>query len=126
MPINSEVNKDLNVITRTVTGELTGVDMTGAFTESLSDSDFIKNMHVIWDLTKADVSKTSADQLMNVVQYIGDNIDDRGANYKLVVVAPIDISFGISRMFGSYGGDLSVSIHTVRQLDEAYKLIASH
>ena len=123
MPINSVINKDLNVIIRTVKGELTGVDMTSAFTESLSDSDFNKNMHVIWDLTEADISKVSADQLIEIVMYIHDNIGDRGADYKIIIVAPIDIIIGKSRIFEGYGTDLPISIHILRELQDAYKLI---
>ena len=123
MSISNKISKEKNVIVRTVVGELIGADMTSAFNKSISHPDFKKNMHVIWDLTKADISEASIDQIMNVVRYIADNIDDRGEDYKIIVVAPIDISFGISRMFGSYGGQLPVSIHIVRILDEAFELI---
>ena len=125
MPIKSKINKEQNVIIRTVIGELVGSDMTVAFEYSLLDPDFKKNMHVIWDLTEADISKASTDQIMNVVQFIGNNIDDRGADYKIALVAPVDISFGISRMLGSYGGDLPISIHIVRTLGDAYSWIDS-
>ena len=123
MSINSKINQELNTIIRTVTGELTIADVKDAFTESLSHPDFKINMHVIWDLTEADVSKTSMDQLIDIVKYIRNNIDNRGADYKIIIVAPIDISFGMSRMFEGFGNDLTQSIHVLRELDEAYKWI---
>jgi hypothetical protein len=123
MTINSEINTDLNIIIRTVIGKLEGADITSAFSESLSHPDFKINMHVIWDLTKADISNASAEQIIQVVEYIGNAIEDRGADYKLVIVAPVDLSFGISRIFGSYGYNFPVSIHIVRNMDEAYDLI---
>ena len=81
MPINSKINQDLNTIVRTVTGELTIADIKDAFTESLSHPDFKTNMHVIWDLTEADFSNISVDQIVNVVEYILSNIDNRGSDY---------------------------------------------
>ena len=95
----------------------------GAFDESLLHPDFKANMHVIWDLSVADVGEVSADQLMEIVEYIRSNIDERGADYKIVLVAPVDLSFGISRMFESYGNDLPVSIHIHRNIDEAFNWI---
>ena len=125
MPISIEINQDLNTIIRTVTDGLTSTDIKATFAESISHPDFKINMHVIWDLTAADPSKLSAEQLMDVVNYIKNNIDERGADYKIILVAPLDLSFGVSRMFESYGDSLPTSIHVLRNLDEAYKLISS-
>ena len=124
MPVNSKVNTELNIIVRTVTGELASDDVSQAISESLLDPDFKENMHVIWDLTQADVNKISTEQLLYVVEYIRSKIDSRGANYKIAIVAEMDLSYGISKMFEGYGGDLPVSIHVYRNIDEAYQWIA--
>ena len=123
MPINSQINADLNTIIRTVTGKLTSTDVKEAISESLLHADFKKSMHVIWDLTAADTSKSSLDQLMDIVEYIRENFNVRGADYKIILVAPTDVNFSISRMFQCCGSELLTSIHVVKDLNEAYRYI---
>lgn len=123
MSIASMVNQKSNTIIRTVTGKLTVADIKQAFADSLSHPDFKTNMHVIWNLNQADVSNVSANQLIEVVEYIRSNSDVRGADYKIILVAPVDLSFGLSRMFEGYGNNLPESIHVLKNMDEAYRWI---
>ena len=123
MSIDSRVNQKSNTIIRTVTGKLTVADIKQAFADSLSHPDFKTNMHVIWDFNQADGSKLSTEQLIEVVEYIRSNSDIRGADYKIILVAPVDLSFGLSRIFEGYGNNLPESIHVVRNITEAYRWI---
>jgi len=123
MSIESTVNQDLNTILRTVTGELVMSDLKQALTESTLHPDFKTNMHVIWDLTDADISKCSTAELIEAVEFIHSSSESRGDDYKIVIVAPEDLSFGISRMFEAFGNKLSISIHVLRSIDKAYQCI---
>jgi len=123
MSIDTKVDQKSNTIIRTVTGKLTVADVKQAFAASLSHPDFKTNMHVIWDLNQADGSNLSTNQLIEVVEYIRNNSNVRGANYKIILVAPADLSFGLSRMFEGYGNNLPEPIHVLRNMDEAYRWI---
>lgn len=125
MSIDTKINPAVNTIVRTVKGGLTTDDVKQAFTESLSHPDFKINMDVIWDFSQADLSQSSAEKIMEVVDFIRENIDVRGGSYKIALVAPIDLSFGISRMVETYGSELPVSIHALRTMDEACKWISN-
>lgn len=125
MSIETKINTELNTIIRSVVGELTLDDVTQAFTDSLSRPDFKENMHVIWDITEGDLKKLSANHLITIVEHIRNNINSRGATYKISIVAPEDFNFGISRMFEAYGNDLPVSINIHRNINEAFDWIIS-
>ena len=123
MPIISKIDIEANTILRSVIGELTKDAVTQAFSESLMHPDFSENMNVIWDMTKADLNALSADHLIGIVDHISTHIKSRGSDYKIAIVAPKDINFGISRMFKSYGGELPISINILRNIDEAFNWI---
>ena len=123
MSIESTVNQDLNTILRTVTGELVLPDLKQAFTESTLHPDFKTNMHVIWDLTNADLSKSSSTEIIGAIEFIRSSSENRGTDYKIVIVAPDDLSFGMSRMFEAFGNELPISIHVLRNINDAYQCI---
>lgn len=125
MPVVSRIDKTHNTIIRTVTGGLTVSDIAHAFSESLSDPDFRKDMHVVWDLSEADVSQISSKQLVEAVEYIGAHTGSRGADYKIAIVASKDINFAVSRMFEGYGSSLPVSINVFRSREDALAWIAA-
>jgi len=123
MSIESTIKQDLNTILRTVTGELVLSDLKQALTESILHPDFKTNMHAIWDLTDADISKWSKTELIEAVEFIRSSSESRGDNYKIVIVAPEDLSFGISRMFEAFGDELPISIRVLRNIEEAYQYL---
>ena len=91
------------------------------FDKTLAYPDFKKNMNVIWDMTKANVRAASTDEVLDIVAHIGDNIANRGAGYKIAIVASSEMSFIMSKMFETYGEKLPVSIHVFNVLEDAIK-----
>lgn len=55
MSIDSQIDPELNVIVRIVTGEVAVSDVISAFDESLTRAQFKKDMNVIWNLNDAEV-----------------------------------------------------------------------
>ena len=121
MPVKNQIDLENNLIVRTVSGRLTTAEVLNAFNGSLNDKNFVKDMHVIWDVSKADVRQVSADAINTIVEHIKAHLNNRGSNYKIAIVAPEDLNFGISRMFATYGSDLPVSIGIHRDIDDAYR-----
>lgn len=125
MTVASRIDKQSNTIIRTVTGALTVADLVAAFEASLSDPDFKKDMHVIWDLSEADISQIPSAKLLDAVEYIGAHADTRGTAYRIAIVAPADINFAVSRMFEGYGsGMLPLAINVFRNRERAFEWIA--
>ncbi len=125
MAINNQIDSENNLIVRTILGELTMSDILDAINDSLADEEFSKDMHVIWNFNDADVSNQTTDDILEIIGHIKNSMDKRGSHYKIALVAPEDLSFGISRIFAGYGSELPLSIGVHRTIDDAYKWIKS-
>lgn len=123
LTIKSEINKNLNVIIRTVSGEMRVPDVKGELDKSLVHPDFKKNMNAIWDITKADLRAASTSEVLDVIAYISENIPKRGEGYKIAVVASSEMSLVTAKMFDTYTDKSLVDIHAFNVLDDALKWI---
>lgn len=56
-------------------------------------------LHVLWDLSNSDVSDLTADHVRTIAHMPRKKADKR-KDGKTAVVAPIDMTFGLSRMYG--------------------------
>ena len=121
MPIKYQIDSEHNLIIRTVSGTLTSSDVLNVLNESLDDKDFVKDMHAIWDISNAEIHQITVDTIKTIVEHIKTHLNNRGSKYKIAIVAPEDLNFGISRMFATYGSDLPVSIGIHRDIDDAYR-----
>lgn len=121
MPIRNEIDTEKNLIIRTVSGTLTSAEVLNAFNDSLGDKSFVKDMHVIWDISNAEMHQITVDAMNTVVEHIKTHLNNRGSKYKIAIIATEDLNFGISRMFATYGGDLPLPIGIYRDINEAYR-----
>lgn len=119
MSIKTTINNETNIIVRTVSGPLSASDIKQAFNASLQEEDFQKNMHVIWDLTDAEISNIKSEDMFDVIDHILKLMDERGSDYKIAIVAPSDLAFGVSRIFKAYGSGLPVSINVLKNMQQA-------
>ena len=125
MGVNSEILSEMHTVLRTVSGKLNPADIKNAVAETLKNPGFEKGMHAIWDLSDANIRDINTDELLEVVEYIQKNGEQRGKNYKIAIVASGDLAFGLSRMFEGYGNELPLSIHVHKTLNAAYEWINS-
>lgn len=123
--IETTFNSDFNAIIRTVTAKITVADVKNVFDDSLHHAEFKKDMHVIWDIGKTDISTIEAHELIEIVNHIQSRADMRGSEYKIAIVAPTRLSYGISRMFEGYGYVLPQTIGILKNMDDAYHWISS-
>lgn len=121
MPIKNQIDSEHNLIIRTVSGTLTTPEILNAFNDSLDDKDFVKDMHVIWDISNAEMHQVTVDAMNTIVEHIKTHLNNRGSKYKIAIIAPEDLNFGLSRMFATYGSDLPVSIGIHRDINDAYR-----
>lgn len=75
MSFKYRVDSKINVIIRTVVGELTVLDVIEAHDASLSYPGFKIGMHSIWDLRNADVSKWNENEFIKLANHIRNNTD---------------------------------------------------
>lgn len=123
MSIDSQIDPELNVIVRIVTGEVAVSDVISAFDESLTRAEFKKDMNVIWNLNDAEVSDWKEEKYLEIIKLIGKNTTLRGSNYKIAIVAQKNLTFGVARVLESYGYKLPQSIRVLKCMDDAYDWI---
>jgi hypothetical protein len=119
MAIDTDVNTETNTITRTVLGKLNIADIKRVMYDIQFHPDFQKGMHAIWDLSQADVSDISTHDIIDLIKHIEKTIDRRGTDFKVAIVAPGDLSYGVSKIFEGHGTELPVFIRVMRDRKEA-------
>lgn len=121
MAIDTEVNTADGIILRTGIGVVDINEIKNAFFDSLHHPDFKKEMNAIWDFSQADVSAISTQEILHLIKYLQQNINKRGADFKMAIVASEDLSFGLAKMFQGLGMELPIAIRVVRSRDEAFE-----
>ena len=121
MPVKTVIDQKTDVIIRTVKGGFTFQDFKSAFHGMLTPPDFQKNMPVIWDFTKADLSKIFKQDLDQIANHIKSHTKNRGANYRVALVALRNLEYGVLRMFEATVYDLPFGIRVFRSFEEAKK-----
>ncbi|MBC2734147.1 MAG: hypothetical protein HF981_07305 [Desulfobacteraceae bacterium] len=76
----------------------------------------------LWDLTEADVSGISSDEISNFAQY-SRNFAEARKGGKTAIVFNDSLDYGLGRMFATYLelADVPLEVHTSRNLDDAKK-----
>ncbi|HEB57528.1 MAG TPA: hypothetical protein ENI98_14740 [Gammaproteobacteria bacterium] len=120
MPVKTVIDIEKNLVTHTINGGFGLVDIEPAWRAMLVDPKFQAGMNVLWDFRLGmQTSSFSADDMRHIVSMTAEHIKQRGAEYKLALLAPRDLYFGLSRMFEAYGDEIPIKIHAFRSMQEA-------
>ena len=124
MAVETVIDIDARVITRTVRGATTFDEITGVFEETLAHPDFRPGMDAIWDLRQADLTNLTRDDMRCIAEYMQRKSETRGTGYKAALVVFREVDFGFSRMCKTYADDLPVRLQIFRSLEEAQAWLA--
>ncbi len=120
MPVETVIDIEKNLVIHTINGGFGLVDIEPAWRGMLVDPKFQAGMNVLWDFRQGtQTSSFSADDMRHIVSMTAEHIKQRGAEYKLALLAPRDLYFGLSRMFEAYGDEIPIEIHAFRSMQEA-------
>jgi len=119
MTVKTVTDQKAGVIVRTVIGDLTLEEFKSSFDAALTHPDFQKNMPVIWDFRNADLSKIFKQDLDQIANHIKSHAENRGANFRVALVASRDLEYGVLRMYEAIGYDLPLHIRVFRRFEEA-------
>lgn len=123
--VTTELDPERNLIIQTVTGRLTLQDFIAAFKSALSHPDFTSGMNVLWDLTNASLADTEVNDMHQMINFIHYHISRRGTGFKLAIVAPGKLEFGLARMYEVYGEVLPFSKRAFYRMQEALEWVTS-
>lgn len=119
MSIETRVLPEKNTLLRTASGKLDIDAIIKAYDNAPSVEGYTKGMHIIWDLSNADVNHIQRDDIIRLVEYIRNHPLVHSAECKLAIVANSNLAFGLSKMFEGYGTGLPLFIHVFKNLDDA-------
>ncbi|NOZ38185.1 MAG: hypothetical protein GXP11_09015 [Gammaproteobacteria bacterium] len=120
MPVKTVIDIEKNLVVHTIAGGFGLVDIEPAWRAMLVDPKFKAGMNVLWDFKQGiQTSSFSAEDMRHIVNMTAEHIKQRGAEYKLALLATRDLYFGLSRMFEAYGDEIPIEIHAFRTMEEA-------
>ena len=121
MSVTMQIDQTAGVVICVVEGDVLAEDVLSATDEVQTDSNYQPGMNALWDLTDANLAGGKVDQIKLVVNGIAGRRDKRGAGYRVAIVAPSDLAFGISRQYKAYADRLPFSLRVFRDKDEAWR-----
>ena len=124
-PVSSSYDASIQASIKAVSGKLSVAEIITAFDQTLQQPSFKKNTHAIWNLTCADIHHLSESDMLEVIAHMVASSKKRGAAYKVAIVAPSDVNFGLSRMFEAHGSQLPIAISIFRSMEHARQWISS-
>ncbi len=120
MPVETRIDTEKNLVIHTVIKGFGLADIEPAWRAMLADPDFKSGMNVLWDFRRGvHTDQFSNADMQKIMSMTAEHIRQRGAQYKLALLASRELYFGLSRMFEAYGDDIPIDIHAFRSLDEA-------
>jgi hypothetical protein len=124
MPVNTEFRFDANLIIHRISGEFGVQEFRTTTSEELGHPEFRPGMDALWDFTQADISKVTSDDVRTMVQRMQQVSRQRGSGYRIAIVAPDDLTFGLSRMYEAQSAGLDREIRVFRDEKEALAWLA--
>ncbi len=125
MGITTKIEKGSNLRMHVVTNNLTKSELISELNKLYSEPDFRSDMDVFWDLTNADLSSFSSEQINQVKDLVGNHWGQEGKS-RAALVAKHDLTFGLSKMYQTLLESITSSeVKIFRDHDEALKWIQS-
>ena len=121
MPIKLRVQRDKNLTTFVVYGEVSADDMLAAIKPFYEDPDFKPTLNVLWDYREGTPDPSIRDEdIEKIVLYLSNHAGKR-AGGKTAIVARADLEFDVSKRYEFFTQlkGLSVTVEVFRSLGEA-------
>jgi hypothetical protein len=119
LTVHTAIDAAAGVIIHTVVGDLGIDDVQQAFALRSSHPDYHPEMCVLWDLSQANASRISTDEIRRLAQRNKSRVKKTGIGYKVAFVAPRDIEYGLSRMYEMFSDETPVENRVFRTIEEA-------
>ncbi len=104
MPISYHIDNELNIRTATYTGVVTDEVLLDACHRLLTDPSYRPDVNGLADLSSVERLDVSPHALEQCIQMYAP-VDALGIRTRLAIVAPTDLSYGLSRMYEMLRGD---------------------
>ena len=123
MILNTIIDTNINIVIHTAYGKFGPDDVKHILNGLINNTDFKKDMNVVWDFREVSDINFTADELKRIVVHTEDYLLHRSSGYKLALVSDNDLIFGLARMFMVYCEHLPINITILRSMDEAMQWV---
>lgn len=122
MPIETEVVADAGRVIFTVRGGFTSAEFAAAVDEAAAKPGWRPAMDALFDISEGAGDQLSPQALKQMARFMWRNTARLGAGYRVAVVAPRDVDYGLTRMFQAYmdGPPFDLKIFRDRSAAEAW------
>lgn len=121
MPILFEFFQDHNLFVSTWTGELTDDDLWPAYQQLFSNDAYHPGMNELADMRKVTLSRVTGAGMLHLGEHMGHWLEGKCEGFKTAVIAPKDLSYGLSRIYEFQSYDTVENTRVFRDPDEAIK-----
>jgi len=126
MTVETIIDPQQNLVIHTVRRGFGLADIEPAWADMLANPEFKTGMNVLWDFRQGvHTAQFSGSDMRHIVEMTAAHIKQRGAKYKLALLASRDLYFGLSKMFEAYGDEIPIEIHAFRTMEDALDWINS-
>ncbi len=119
MPVEIHIDADRNLIRCIVHGSLSPAELKSVFLTMIDRADFKPGMNVLYDFTDGITAELTSENMREHVKTVASHRQQRGENYRVAVLAPRDLDFGMFRVYQALADELPLHIRVVRTRDEA-------
>jgi hypothetical protein len=120
--IEYKIFPDLKLIAIRQTGAISNDDFLNTYKSLYDDPKFNINYDRLVDLRAAISTERSTNTLHEYTDFVRDQFNAANPSVcpKFAIVAPSDLTYGLSRMFKAFSQDLKWDIQSFRTIEEAF------
>jgi len=118
-PRSITVDAARQLVTVVLTGRVSTEELQQAFQAMVDHPGFSSGFDSLWDFRDASLVDITVDGIQTIVDYVERHKDQRGAG-SVLIVAPNDLDYGVSRTYEALAARLPTPIHTFRTMDEVH------
>lgn len=118
MPVTIAIDPDSNLITYTVTGDMTLAEVQSAVEQAVERPDFRLGMNSLWNLKEARIA-ISMPELPSMISHLAGIDERRGTGFKVAILVRRNEDFGLSSLFEMNAYSLPFDVQVFRNSKEA-------
>lgn len=105
-------------------GPITSTQVIEAREAFLNDNEYVQGMPSLYDLRSASMALINSEELHRILTH-GVAVADRRGYHRTAILAPADISFGVSRMYEAIGERPDLDLRVFREEEAALDWLRS-
>lgn len=118
-PITHTIHEDLQLLVCTWNGAVTDAEMLAGYRRAYADRRWAPGFNEVTDLRRAELRAVTVDGLRAVHVLVAESMTGFTGAFRTAVLAPTDLTFGLSRMYELMSADSPESVRVCRDVDDA-------